>query len=111
AAPEAGSALSFGGVARQGIAVVNQYRRSWRTVPLDVHEVAQREFEPVHPVDESEIDGQAAEFRPHIVSGEVFVARRGMYARAGGEPLRDVGLGVDADRARFLPVAGGRHPG
>src|SRR5882762_4567870 len=65
----------------------------------------------VHPVDESEIDRQAAEFRSHVVSGEVLVARRGMYARAGSEPLRDLGFGVDADRARFPPGERDRHPG
>src|SRR3977135_3584376 len=65
----------------------------------------------VHPVDESEIDRQAAEFRPNVVSGEVLVARRGMYARAGSGTLRDLGFGVDADRTRFPPGERDRHPG
>src|SRR3977135_3491213 len=65
----------------------------------------------VHPVDESEIDRQAAEFRPNVVSGEVLVARGGMYARTGSEPLRDLGCGCDADRARFPPGERDRHPG
>src|SRR5260370_39008126 len=65
----------------------------------------------VHPVDESEIDRQAAEFRPNVVSGEVLVARGGMYARAGSELLRDLGFGVDTDRARFPPRERDRLPG
>src|SRR2546427_5116732 len=40
------------------------------------------------PVDESKINRQAAELRSHVVDCEVFVARGGMYARAGSEPLR-----------------------
>jgi len=62
-------------------------------VLLDIDEVAQRKFELVHPVDESEINRQAAEFRSHVVSGEVLVARGGTYARAGSELLVILGSG------------------
>src|SRR6267378_569270 len=34
-----------------------------------------------------------------------------MKARSIGEPLRDLGFGVDADRARFPPGERDRHPG
>src|SRR3989475_933670 len=63
------------------------------------------------PVDESKINRQAAELRSHVVDCEVFGAGGGMYARAGSEPLCDLGFGVDTDRARFPPGERYRLPG
>jgi len=70
-------------------------------VLLYIDEVAQRKFELVHPVVKARSIGKPPNSGLARRGLEYRSARGGMYARAGSEPLCDLGFGVDTDRARF----------
>ena len=56
AAPEDRGPFARGGALIQRIDVVHEYRGFGRAERLDVHEVAQRELEVMHAVDERQVD-------------------------------------------------------
>jgi hypothetical protein len=90
-------------VAREHV-VENDHARP-RAVLLDVDEVAQRELEQVHPVDERELD-LAAEPGRRVGLREVRVAGRALEADGPSKRHRDGERRVDPDAPRLRPVRG-----
>ncbi len=95
-------ARGLGHAAREHVVEHDHARR--RGVPLDVDEVAQRELEQVHAVDEGEVGGRrrvrraAAKVRERVRPGEEVVAGLADEMDVAADLDRDLERGIDGHR-------------